>query len=61
MGLNQWNNNQRIRDHMENEQLEQQYRGDDPVKNREHYGSRILLWIALLAVLFALLSLFLRF
>ncbi len=58
MGLNQWNNHQQMRDHMENEYQEQQYRGDDPNKARDYYNSkaRIGFWLALLVILLVALT-----
>ncbi len=55
MSLNQWNNHQQLRDHMENNYQEQQRIGDDPEKAREYYGGKARMGI-LIVVLVLLLA-----
>ncbi len=58
MSLNQWNNHEKVRMQMENDYLEQKFRGDDPERAREIYNgkARVLFLLVVLVILLAALG-----
>ena len=59
-GLNNWNNNQQVRDRMENDALEYQLRETDPEQAKKDLTSRMAVHAALLILAVAALFLLLR-
>lgn len=59
-GLNNWNNNQQVRERMENDALEYQLRETDPEQAKKDLVSRMAVRAALLILAVAALFLLLR-
>lgn len=55
-GLNNWNNNQQVRDRMENDALEYQLRETDPEQAKKDLASRISVRTVILILLLAALA-----
>ncbi len=58
MGIGQWNNNEKVRMQMENDYLEQKFRGDDPDRARDLFNgkARIGFLLVILAILLVALG-----
>ena len=56
LGLNNWNNNQQIRERMENEAQEYQLRETDPEQAKKDLASRISVRVVILVLLVAALA-----
>ena len=56
LGLNNWNNNQQVRDRMENDALEYQLRETDPEQAKKDLASRISVRTVILILLLAALA-----
>lgn len=59
-GLNNWNNNQHVREQMQNEALEYQLRENNPQQAKQDIISRISVRVVLLILALAALFLLLR-
>ena len=56
LGLNNWNNNQQVRDRMENDALEYQLQETDPEQAKKDLASRISVRTVILILLLAALA-----